>query len=75
MTSTIIPCGLWHKILAHIHYKELSIVSKVVTGLPEIQINHEGVCKGCAQGNNTKNPYPNSDDKAKGILDIVYSDM
>ena len=46
-----------------------------MTGLPEIQIDHEGVCKGCAQGNNTKIPYTNSDNKAKGILDIINSDI
>ena len=37
-TSTINPCELWHIRLAHVHYKSLPIVSKVVTGLPEIQI-------------------------------------
>ena len=46
-----------------------------MTGLPEIQIEHEGVCKGCAQGKNTKNSYPNSESKAKWILDIIYSDI
>ena len=71
-TSTINPSELWHRRLAHVHYKALPIVSKVVIGLPEIQIEHEGVCKGCAQGNNTKNPYPKSDGKAKGILDIIH---
>ena len=35
----------------------------------------EGVWKGCAQGKNTKNPYPKSDNKAKGILDIIHSDI
>ena len=50
-------------------------MNKVVTGFPEIQINHEGVCKGYAQGKNTKNPYPSSNNKAKGILDIVHSDV
>ena len=50
-------------------------MSKVATGLPEIQINHEGVCKGCAQGKNTKNPFPRGNSKAKGILDIVHSDV
>ena len=75
MTSTINPCKLWHKRLAHIHYKALPIVSKVVTSLPEIQIDHEGVCKGCAQGKNTKNPYPNNDSKAKWILDIIHLDI
>ena len=36
MTSTVSPCELWHRRLAHIHYKALPIVSKVVTSLPEI---------------------------------------
>ena len=73
MTSTIIPCELWHIRLPHIHYKALPIVSKVVIGLPEIQIDHEGVCKGCARGKNTKNPYPNNENKENGILDIIHS--
>jgi hypothetical protein len=28
------PCELWHRRLAHINYKSLPYVSKVVTGLP-----------------------------------------
>ena len=35
-TSTINPSELWHKRLAHVHYKAIPIVSKVVTGIPEI---------------------------------------
>ena len=31
--------------------------------------------KECAQGKNTKNTYPKSDSKAKGILDIIHSDI
>ena len=45
----------------------------VVTSLREIHIGHEGVRKGCAQGNTTKNSYPNSDNKEKGIIDIIHS--
>ena len=74
-TSTINPCELWHRRLAHVYYSAPPIVSKVVTGLPEIQIKHEGVCKGCTQGKNTKNPYSKSDRKSKGILDIIHSDI
>ena len=70
---TINPCELWHRRLDHVNYKALPIVSKVVTGLLEIQVNYEGVCKGCAQGKNTKNPFLRSNSKAKGILDIVHS--
>ena len=74
-TSTINTCELCHIRLAHIHYKALPIVIKVVTSLPEIQIEHEGVCKGCAQGNNTKNPYMKSDNKVKGILYVIHLDI
>ena len=73
--STINPCELWHRRLAHMNYKALPIVSKVVTGFPEIQNNHEGVFKGCAQWKITKNPFPSSNNKAKGTLDIVYLDI
>ena len=75
VTSSINPCELWHIRLPHVHYKALPIVSKVVTSLPEIQIEHEGVCKVYEQGKNNKNPYPKSDSKAKGILDIIHLDI
>jgi len=39
--STINPCELWHRRLAHINYKALPMVSKVVTGLLEIQVNRD----------------------------------
>jgi hypothetical protein len=68
-------CELWHRRLAHINYKALPYVSKVVTGLPELKVDHEGVCKGCAQGKNINNPFPKSDNKAEGILELVHSDV
>ena len=71
--STVNPSKLWHRRLAHIHYKALPIVSKMVTGLLEIQVNRDGICKGCAQGKNVKSLFPSSDSKAKGVLDIVHS--
>jgi hypothetical protein len=46
-----------------------------VTGLPEIQVNHEGICKGCTQGKHMKKPFPISNSKAKGDLDIIHSDV
>jgi len=30
------PSELWHRRFAHLHYKALPVVSKMVTGLPEI---------------------------------------
>ena len=73
--STINMCELWHRRFAHLHYRALPIVSKIVTGLSKFQVNHEGICRGCAQGKNVKNMFPSSDSKAKGILDIVHSDV
>jgi transposase InsO family protein len=73
--STESPCELWHRRLAHINYKALPYVSKVVTGLPELKVDHEGVCKGCAQEKNIKNHFPKRESKAKGILELVHSDV
>ena len=52
--DTINLSELWHKRLAHIHYRALPALGKIVTGLPEIQIQHKGVCKGCALSKNIK---------------------
>ena len=43
------------------HYRALPLARKVVEGLPEIQKNHEGVCKRCVKGTNTKKTFPSSD--------------
>ena len=66
---------LWHRRLAHVHYRALPIATKVIEGLPKIQAKHDGVCKGCAKGNNTKKTLPSSESKAKGILEIIHFDV
>ena len=68
------PNELWHRRLAHVHYKALPIASKAVEGLPEFQAKHDGVCKGCAKGKNAKKTFPSSKSKAKGILEIIHFD-
>jgi transposase InsO family protein len=68
-------CELWHRILAHINYKALPYICKAVTGLPELKGDHEGVCNGCAQGKNIKNPFPKRDNKAEGVLELIHSDV
>ena len=73
--DTVEPNELWHRRLAHVHYRALPIASKAVEGLPEIQAKHEGVCKGCAKGKNTKKTFPSRESKAKGILEIIHSDV
>jgi hypothetical protein len=69
------PCELWHRRLAHINYKALPYVSKEVTGLPKFKVDHEGVCNGCAQGKNIKNPFSKRDSKAGGVLELIHSDV
>ena len=74
--DTVETNELWHIRLAHVHYRALPIASKVVEGLPEIQAKHDGVYKGCAKGGkNTKKKFPSSESKAKGILEIINSDV
>ena len=69
------PNELWHRRLAHVHYRSLPLASKAVEGLPEMKAKHEGVCKGCAKGKNTKKTFPSSESKEKGILEIIHSDV
>ena len=50
-------------------------MSKVVTGLPNLKIDHEGTCKRCARGKNIKNPFLKSEIKTKGTMEVIHSDV
>ena len=73
--ETTISSELWHRRIAHIKYKALPYVRKVVTGLPYLNIDHEGTCKGCVRGKNINNPFPKSETKTKGTLELIHSDV
>ena len=62
------PSELWHRRLAHVHYRALSLASKAVNGLPKIQTKHEGICKECAKGKNIKKSFPSSKRKPNEYL-------
>ena len=47
----------------------------MVSGLPDLNIDHEGTYKGCARGNNIKNPFLKSETKTKGMLELIHSDV
>jgi hypothetical protein len=47
----------------------------MVTSLPEIHIQHKGVCKGCSLGKNVKGSFLSSDNRSKEILDLMHSDV
>ena len=69
------PNELWNRRIPHVHYRAIPLARKAVEGLPEIQEKHDGVCKGCAKGKNTEKAFPSSKSKAKGILEIIHSDV
>ena len=73
--DTVDPNELWHISLAHVHYRVLPLASRAVEVLPKIQEKHDGVCKGCAKGKNTKKTFPSRESKEKGILEIIHSDV
>jgi hypothetical protein len=47
----------------------------MVVGIQEIQSFHKGVCRGCALGKNIKKPFPSSENRSKGILDLIHLDV
>ena len=47
----------------------------MVIGLPKLKGDHEGICDGCAQGKNIKNPFSKRDSKAEGVLELIHSDV
>jgi transposase InsO family protein len=73
--DTIVLSELWHKRLSHIHYRALPSLGKMVTSLPKIQVQHNGVCRGYSLGKNVKGSFLSSDNRSKGILDLIHSDM
>lgn len=58
-------CELWHRRFGHLHYKILPTLNTIVNGIPELKEDHEGVCKGCALGKNTKRPFGSSASRSK----------
>ena len=67
--DTVEPNELWHRRLAHVHYRALPIASKAIEGLLEFQAKHDGVCKRCAK------TFPSRKSKSKGILEIIHSNV
>jgi hypothetical protein len=58
-----------------LHYRALPALGKIVTILPQLCVEHDGICRGCALGKNAKGSFPSSENRSKGILDLVHSDL
>jgi hypothetical protein len=61
--------------MAHLHHGALGELKEVVTGVPQINTEHQDVCRGCALGKFTKASFPSSDTKSAGPLDLVHTDV
>ena len=61
--------------LAHLNYQALPALRNMVTSLPMLHVDHDGICRGCALGKNIKGSFPKSECRFKGILDLVHSDL
>ena len=57
------------------HHPDLGLLRNMVTGLPEFNIDHNDVCRGCSLGKYTKISFPSSDSRLAGILDLIHSDL
>jgi hypothetical protein len=68
-------CEIWHRRLGHLHYRALSILREIVIGLPNYNVEQQGVCRGCALDKNAKATFPSNERRSKGILDLIHSDV
>jgi len=73
--DTSFQSELWHRRFAHLHFKALPNVRKMVTGMPEFNLDNEGVRQGCEAGKHTKGPFPSSETQATDNLQMVHSDL
>ena len=48
---------------------------RVVTGVPQISIEHQDVCRGGVLGKFAKASFPSSDSRSAGILFLVHTDV
>lgn len=75
LSDTSLQSELWHYRFAQLHYKALLEVRNMVTGMLDFNMNHEGVCQGCAIQKHTRGPFPSSEHKTIDILRLVHSDV
>jgi hypothetical protein len=68
-------CELWYRRMAHLHHGALGGLREVVTEVPQINIEHQYVCRGCALGKFDKASFPNSDTRSAWILDLIHTDV
>ncbi|KAJ0464501.1 putative RNA-directed DNA polymerase [Helianthus annuus] len=68
---------LWHKRLGHVGLDTLGrmVKQKLVDGLPDLEVNKDGVCSGCQYGKASQLPFKPSTHKSTTALELVHSDV
>jgi hypothetical protein len=57
-------CELWHRRMGHLHHGALGGLREIVTGVPQISIEQQDVCRGCVLGKFAKASFPSSDSRS-----------
>ena len=66
---------LWHRRMGHLHHGALRILKNTVIGAPELSTKKDEVCRGCILGKYAKATFPRSSSRAKGVLQLIHSDI
>jgi hypothetical protein len=61
--------------MAHIHFGALGHLREAVSGLPKITTERHDPCKGCALGKYARKPFPSTEHRSKGVLDLIHFDV
>lgn len=66
---------LWHRRMGRLHHGALRMLKETATGVPVLNIEHDDICRGCVLGKYVRATFPRSDNRAKGILGLIHSDI
>eukprot|EP00253_Pinus_taeda_P012244 PITA_12244 len=66
---------LWRRRMGHFHHGALRILRSTVTRVPDLSMERDAVCRGCALGKYAKAAFPISKNRAKSVLGLIHSDF
>lgn len=74
-TATLVDENIWHRRLGHMNRKFMQdLRNHAATGV-NFRDDKKGVCITCTKGKQTKLPYESQNKRAKGILDLIHTDL
>ena len=76
-TALLTDLRLWHARLPHVHVEGIKnmVRNKVVSGISTDTKQETGICESCLYGKVVVHRSPSKGDRAKGLLDLVHSDV